>query len=321
MLVASLVMVAAWPVEVALAQGTHSHPGHGLPDLQGLATGVSHGAAQAAAVFLAGLATFVALVWLPSVGTEDDGAGLFARWTWVLFGLLTVAGVFEISLYAVRASGQPFSHDLFGQALFETRVGHVWLARFGLGLVVALAASWAAWSRRPVYWWVAAGAGSFLLVTLTLVSHAAAEQRLLPFMADWVHVIAGAFWMGGLLGFPIVLLGPLRAMPQDLQSKVRRKAVGRFSRVATVAVMVLVSTGLYASLIHVPSLSALFASSYGLALIVKLGLLVFLLAAGAANLKLQGRAPFGRVVGTELILAAGIFIATGFLTSLPPPGP
>ena len=66
-----------------------------------------------------------------------------------------------------------------------------------------------------------------------------------------------------------------------------------------------------------PSLQALVTTPYGRALLVKLGLLTFVLAIGAANFLLRGRGPFGRLV-VELLLALGVFIATGFLTSLPP---
>ena len=42
------------------------------------------------------------------------------------------------------------------------------------------------------------------------------------------------------------------------------------------------------------------------------------LAIGAANLLLRRRGPFGRLVVVQLLVAFGIFAATGFLTSLPP---
>ncbi len=94
----------------------------------------------------------------------------------------------------------------------------------------------------------------------------------------------------------------------------------RFSVVATTAVAVLACTGLYAAVIHVPSPQALVATPYGRALVAKLVLLILLLAVGASNLLLRGRGPFGRLVVVELLLALGLIVATGFLTSLPPPG-
>ena len=130
--------------------------------------------------------------------------------------------------------------------------------------------------------------------------------------------MAASLWMGGLLGFPILLLGPLRATPIEPRLKLLGRLIPRFSKVATTAVMGLILTGLVAVLLHVPSLSALISTPYGRALSIKLWLLIFLLALGAQNLRLRGREPFNSLVRYELALAAAIFVATGFLTSLPP---
>jgi copper transport protein len=295
---------------------------HAPVDPQETAASSAHGATLGAVVFLVGLVAFVALVWLPTsraVGAGQNSVGLFVRWIWALFALLVVAGAVELSLYAIRASGEPFSLGLLEQALFGTRVGYVWSIRLGLGLLTAIAATWAARQRRPTYyWWVAAGVGGALLATLTQLSHAAAEEGFLPFLADWLHLIAASLWMGGLLGFPLVLWGPLRAMTAKQRARLRGRAVRRFSKVATLAVMTLIVTGVYAILLHVPSVEGLLTTPYGRALMVKLGLAVLLLVAGSVNLVLEGRGPFGRIVGGELILAILIFVATGFLTTLPP---
>jgi copper transport protein len=292
---------------------------------QELAVGVAHGATLGAAVFLVGLVAFVALVWLPANQVENADQGrtvsLLCRWMWVLVGLLTVAGLVELPLYAVRASGETLSLGLLEEALFDTRVGQLWILRLALGILTATAATYAAqqpW-RLAYYWWCAAVAVSaLLLMTLTQQSHAAAEEGFLPLAADWLHLIAASLWMGGLLGFPILLVGPLRAIPIEPRLKLLSRLVPRFSKVATTAVMGLILTGLVAVLLHVPNVSALITTPYGRALSIKLGLLIFLLALGAQNLRLRGRGPFSRLVSTELILAIGIFIATGFLTSLPP---
>ena len=320
--------------EMLLSKGTSSvkdeppqedhgpQAGHTSVDSQETAVSIVHSATLGAIVFLFGLVTFVALVWLPTsrnVGaTSRDTIGLFVPWIWALFGLLVVAGAVELSLYAIRASGESFRFGLLEQVLFETRVGHVWLTRLGLGLLMAIAATWAARQRRAAYWWGAVGIGCILLITLTQLSHAAAEGGFLPFLADWIHLIAASLWMGGLLGFPLVLFGPLRAMPPKQREKLRLRAVRRFSRVATLAVMALILTGVYAILLHVPSVEGFLGTAYGCALMVKLGLAVLLFAAGGVNLVLGGRSPFERVVRLELILAVLIFVATGFLTTLPP---
>jgi copper transport protein len=233
--------------------------------------------------------------------------------------VLVFAGVGELAVYAMRASGELLSWALFREALLETRVGAVWLARLGFGFFTAAAISAAVRWGRLWLWWTAAGIGSLLLMTLTQLSHAAAEGRFLPFLADWVHAMAAAIWMGGLLGFVCALFsGPLGALEDEQRSKLRERSVRRFSTIAITAVLILGSTGLYAILLHIPSWEALVATPYGRALLVKLGLLAFVLTIGAANFLLRGRGPFGRLVVLELLVAFGVFVATGFLTSLPP---
>lgn len=273
-------------------------------------------------MFLAGVVAFVALVWLPShraAGSGEWGAVAFTRCVWALFALLAVAGVVEVSLYAVRASGEPFGFALVGQAFYETRVGQTWLVRLAFALAAVLVASWATRAARDGLWWAAVASGAVVLLTVTQLGHAATEGGVLPFAADWLHLGAGALWMGGLLGFPLVLIWPARKLEANLKSELLGSAVRRFSRLATGAVMVLVATGIYAILLQVPSLESVFNTPYGRALVMKLGLLVILLPTGLINMIDRGKEPFGRMVGAELLLALGIFGATGFLTSLPPP--
>ncbi len=288
------------------------------------AVGIAHGAAQGSAVFLAGLVAFAALVWFPvsrNLGFETGlGAGRwFARAALFLLGLLAAAGVAELSLFAVRASGEPLSPGLFWEALSGTRTGRLWAVRLGLGLLTVLLAAWA--YRRPgvLGWWAATVPGAAMLATLALQGHAAAEGGV-ALLASWLHVVGAALWMGGLLGFPLLLLGPLRPLEPDDGNKLRIGTVRRFSRVATLAVMLIVVTGIYAALAQIPSLAGLVGTPYGRALIMKLGLMVLLLAVGGINFIDKGRGPLGRMVGAELALAVGIFVAAGFLTSLPPAG-
>jgi copper transport protein len=286
------------------------------------AASIEHGLALAASAFLAGLAPFAVLVWLPASGQLGVGRDAIRSFGVLAGGLLlalVLAGVGELSSYAVRASGDSLSTELFWQTLFDSRVGAVWLARLGLALLAAVVIAAAASSGRTWAWWAAIGASAMLLMTLSGLSHAAATGRLLPLLADWTHAVAAAVWMGGLPGFAVALGSrAYRGLAPDSRTKLRERSVRRFSAVATCAVVVLACTGLYAALLHVPNPQALLATPYGRALLVKLALLSLLLAVGASNLLLRGRGPFGRLVVVELLLALGLFAATGFLTSLPP---
>jgi copper transport protein len=233
------------------------------------AASIEHGLALAASAFLAGLAPFAVLVWLPASTHSGVGRGeirSFGVLAWGLLLALALAGAGELSSYAVRASGDPLSGELFWQTLFDSRVGAVWLTRLGLALLAA-----------------------------------------------------AAVWMGGLLGFAVALGSrAYRGLAPDSRTKLRERSVRRFSVVATFAVVLLACTGLYAAVLHITNPQALLATPYGSALIVKLIMVSLLLAVGASNLLLHGRGPFGRLVILELLLALGLFVATGFLTSLPP---
>src|SRR5918997_2558861 len=116
---------------------------------------ISHGLALGATAFLAGLAPFAALVWLPA--TSQSGAGRaairpFGLAAWALLLALAVAGAGELSSYAVRASGEALTTELFWRTLTDSRVGAVWLARLGLALLLAATIA-AARSGRTWLWW------------------------------------------------------------------------------------------------------------------------------------------------------------------------
>ena len=320
-------MSLATAVALSVAPGAASaqEMGHDVGGLAAgqVAAGIVNGVAQGIMLFLVGLVAFAAVVWIP-VSRQYGGIGapgrLFARGTWVLAGALVVVGVVDLSVYAVRATGDSLGPGLFGEALFGTRTGWIWASRILLGGLTALAATWAARGRRSAPWWAATGIGSALLVTLAQGSHAAAEPGMLPFVSSWLHVVAAALWLGGLAGLPAIMLGPLRALEPEERSELRREAVRRFSRAATAAVLIVVVTGLHATLLNVPDLPALLAMPYGQALIMKLGLVALMIAAGGINLVDGGKGPLGRMVGAELVLAVGVLVAAGFLTTLPPAG-
>ncbi|MEV6419824.1 copper resistance protein CopC [Streptomyces sp. NPDC051662] len=104
--------------------------------------------------------------------------------------------------------------------------------------------------------------------TWALAEHASTGiQTGLAMPVDVLHLLAVATWLGGLTA----LLVALYRAPS-----IENAAVRRFSRVAFVSVVVLAVTGLYQSWRQVGSWSALWGTSYGQLLLVKVGLVAVL---------------------------------------------
>src|SRR5207248_7213698 len=110
--------------------------------------------------------------------------------------------------------------------------------------------------------------------------------------------------------------------------------VPRFSNVAFASVMLLIGSGIGASVIHMPTLASMWQTSYGQALLVKIGLLAAAMLLAAVNLvrtkpRLEAsrrRSELGtptaallrRLVGGEVVLVAGAVPAAAVLSSLAP---
>jgi copper transport protein len=175
------------------------------------------------------------------------------------------------------------------------------------------------------------GAGAVLLIP-GLSGHAGqASPRGLALALDWLHLTAGSVWLGGLIGL-LVLWWSLPAARRTAGLIV---CVPRFSNVAFVSVLALIGSGIGASLIHLPTFSSLWETSYGQTLLVKIGLLSATMLLAAVNLLrtrprlvAAGERPelgsgaavlLRRLVSVELLLVVAAVTAAAVLSSLPPP--
>ena len=182
-----------------------------------------------------------------------------------------------------------------------------------------------------------AGVGALLgaaavLVMPGLAGHAAqTSPRGEAVALDWVHLVAGSIWIGGLIGLTVLAA---RLLP-----KRRVGALGvvvpRFSRVAFVSVMAIIASGTLAALTRLPTLSSLWDTGYGQALVVKIGFLIAAMMVAAVNLlrtrprlmAADARPELGppaatllrRLVGAEVLLVLSAIFVAGVLSSLPPP--
>jgi copper transport protein len=177
-------------------------------------------------------------------------------------------------------------------------------------------------------------AAAAVLVIPGLTGHAGqtAPQKL-SILLDWLHLVSGSIWLGGLLGL-LVLWATLAAARRVAGLMV---VVPRFSNVAFVSVLVLLGSGTWATVLHMPLLRALWETNYGKVILVKIGLLIVAMALAAVNLlrneprlvaareRAELGAPAARLlrtmVGGEAVIVAGAVFAASLLSSLPPPPP
>ncbi|MGZ8794816.1 MAG: copper resistance CopC/CopD family protein, partial [Gaiellaceae bacterium] len=265
----------------------------------------------------------------------------------VAFGIAAVIALIATPVYVVMATAQFALRSVFD---FGNVLPLVRDSAFGRGFLeleltfalFVLAAALALWVDRPerarrsiaellssVGALLAAGA---TLLVPGLSGHAAqTSPRGLSLALDWLHLTAGSLWVGGLIGL-LVLWWSLPAARRVAGLMV---CVPRFSNTAFVSVLALIGSGVGASLIHVPTFSSLWQTSYGQALLVKIGLLGAALLLAQVNLlrtkprlaASRDRPELGtgaaallrRLVSGEILLVAGAVVAAAVLSSLPPP--
>jgi copper transport protein len=176
----------------------------------------------------------------------------------------------------------------------------------------------------------------FLVVSPALAGHAhtkAPTAVLIPTNA--LHVAGMSAWIGGLVMLLFALPTATRRLETADRARLLAGVVVRFSTIAGAAVAVLLITGIVQSLYFVGlSRHNLLHTSYGQAVLVKIGLLVGLLAFGGLNRqvtvpRLRRLAAAGaaagrtglllrRAIQAEIALAAVVLGATGVLTGLAP---
>jgi copper transport protein len=170
-----------------------------------------------------------------------------------------------------------------------------------------------------------AAAAAVVLIPGAAGHAAQTSPRGLSVALDWLHVASASVWVGGLAG--LVLLWTTLVPARRVAGLA--VVVPRFSNVAFVSVMVLLGSGIWASILKLPILSALWTTSYGQAIIVKACLLATAMMVAAVNLTVtrprlaEGRAQAASLLGVltsaEVLILAAAVAAAAVLTSLAPP--
>jgi putative copper resistance protein D len=232
----------------------------------------------ALAVLVGGLV--VDLFVLPRDDVTQLAAARRRLWLW---GALAVAVLIVTSAGDLIARARIMSGGDFSQAaaalplvLTRTHFGAIWVARaVTLALLMVVSVSRAVPFR-------AAGLVLSLGValSLSLTGHAAdSGDYSLSVLIDWLHAIAATIWTGGLFGLTLTMCRDQSTWPRELVGIVAQ----RFSQRAGYCLLVVLATGIYNAWAQVPSFAALWTTTYGVALLLKICLALVLAFLGAIN--------------------------------------
>jgi copper transport protein len=239
------------------------------------------------------------------------------------------------SVFDVTALVPLFRVTAFGRAIVD-----LWIC-FALFCIAAWVALWVDRPdrERRSNAELAAVTGALLAAAAVLVvpgaaGHAAqTSPRGVTLGLDWLHLATGSIWFGGLIGLLVLWSG----LAPGRRSPALSVVVPRFSNVALVSVILLGATGVGEAIIHMPAVNALWETGFGVAILVKAGLLIGALLIASGNLlrtkpqlavardRSDHAEPaaglLGRLVSVEAIVVAGAVFAAAVLSSLAPPPP
>jgi copper transport protein len=266
-----------------------------------------------------GAIVFLLAIWLPALA-RTAGAG--AEWARLserfarraraialgaaLLGI--VATALAIVLEGATAAGISFwaalDPDIIN-VVSETRVVQAWSARIAIWLVlVALVLVILRPSQMPVLRRAALGADGTargagparaqslvlfaaivaLALTAPLAGHPASHSpRGLVVASDTLHVLCMCTWLGGLVMLALALPLGMRTLLPEQPTPMLATVVGRFSRMAMIAVTLLLLSGIVNAVVLVASFDALVDTAYGRLVLAKIALFGALITLGALN--------------------------------------
>ncbi|HDR7793861.1 TPA: copper resistance protein CopC [Bacillus luti] len=250
---------------------------------------------------------------------------------WIsLFGIF-ISLVFNLPLQAKMNADvswlEAFDPFLLKETLQLSVFGYVWITQMvliSLLMVVTYFAmkseklsSFKVWSI-PIILFIG------LLIMKAFNSHAfGLKFKDIAVVMDFLHLFAASLWVGGLSSIILLL------RKEDDKWTTYWDAIKRFSPWATGAVIVIVLTGLFNSTFFIPTIHSLFDTKYGLALLAKILLFVFMGILGIIHYvkgKMRGQQRLGATLKVEFIIGIIVFVIVAFMTNvqtppMPPTGP
>lgn len=224
--------------------------------------------------------------------------------------ILQAADVFDTSLLAT------LSPEVLIRVL-RTGYGPSWILQVASLVVLLILLILLRTKRSSFLWRMGLVAGALLLAAPSWTGHAmlAAEHFRLAVMTDWLHLLAGSFWVGGIFHLALTWKPISSLVPHGRRATLLHQVITSFTRVAMPSVVLLVLAGLYNTWAHVPSFRALWVTPFGQALALKLLLVLLMLVLGAINNYYFGKRA-ARLVGQDKPTDSETHLERGFVRSI-----
>jgi copper transport protein len=255
------------------------------------------------------------------VGVRDSLAASIAARGAVASALFILLLLAKLMLQARVVASHSTAWTGMERVAIDSRWGAAWATQLAGG-VLALAGL--AFARRARAGWSLAAVGAAAIAAgASLGGHAAASEQLrtLAVLTDVLHVVGGAGWLGTLLWLVVSL---------PVVSRYERGVatiVNAFSPAALVFAALVSITGVLSAWLRLGTIRALWSSSYGQVLLIKLALLAVVALMGMYNWRRMRPAMargvvtprFFRSATMELVFGVAVIIVTAVLVATPTP--
>jgi copper transport protein len=285
-------------------------------------------------VLAGGALTFRAIVVAPaarSLGDRGARESGLAIWVGVVGATVALhAGLIGFLVGAYPIVGGGLINVINTQIIpirVGTHLGQAWtLTTFAwLGVLALLVGAWVTPRRREALLATAGVLSLGIAFGISWASHPAARGTL-ALLADYVHLVAGALWVGAVIALAI-LAGVARPLSRSVRDELLVACLVRFSKVAVALVAALAIAGTYLALRELPGPSDLLTSRYGVTLLLKSVVFAAALALGGyhrrfAVPRIAAGAPgatIRRTLAVEASLLLGALVLAAILSQTAPP--
>jgi copper transport protein len=191
--------------------------------------------------------------------------------------------------------GSALAPSLLAELATSGRFGTYWLVRESIIIVAIMLALYTLLSKqrpRLVNTLLPLAnllLGSALFIAITMSGHAAAVSANIvgyAIVVDWLHLLAAALWVGGMLYITTTYLPVLRRRPIAEQARSLTTVLPYFSPLAIAGVLIMAVTGPFNATFHLTSWAQFLTTAYGRTLLVKILLVGGLLLTSAYHVGL-----------------------------------